>query len=514
MSRTLLSAYDKNGLIELAQLLANAGHELVASGGTAHALAEAGLPVISVASLTGQEEMLGGRVKTLHPAIHAGILARDTDADRAQLAQAGFAMIDMVVCNLYPFQQVSALPDTSLEAAIEQIDIGGVALLRAAAKNFARVITLCDPADYEMVADLLRAGQEVDLATRRALAAKVFALTQAYDDAIHARLFQEDSPSAALKNEAPARITQTLHRSEALRYGENPHQAAAWFSFTPGAGPLGGELLGGQKQLSYNNYLDLDAAWRAVSSFAAPTVVVVKHLSPIGLASSDILSDACTQALAADKLSSFGSVIASNRQVDEAFVRALGKVFVEAIIAPDFDEETLASLGAKRKNCRLLRMSCQAAGTGWEQRSVTGGLLLQRTDQGDSPDTKWRTVTARQPDENELEALDYAWRAAQHVPSNAIVIARPGAVVGVGGGLPSRVDAVELAVRKAGARAQGAALASDAFFPFADGIEAAIAAGVSAVIQPGGSVRDAEVIAAADEGGIAMVFSGTRHFRH
>ena len=513
MSRTLLSVSDKNGLVELAQLLANAGHELVASGGTAHALAEAGLPVTSVATLTGQEEMLGGRVKTLHPAIHAGILARDTEADRAQLAQAGFAMIDMVVCNLYPFQQVSAQPGTSLEAAIEQIDIGGVALLRAAAKNFARVITLCDPADYEMVADLLRAGRKIDFATRRTLAAKVFALTRAYDDAIHARLLRED-PATAQDSEAPARITQTLHRSEALRYGENPHQAAAWFSLTPGAGPLGGELLGGLKQLSYNNYLDLDAAWRAVSSFDAPTVVVVKHLSPIGLASDDDLSDACTQALAADPLSSFGSVIAANRLVDEAFVRALGKVFVEAIVAPGFEADALTLLGAKRRNCRLLRMSCQTDGTGWEQRSVTGGLLLQRADLGDPPDTQWRTVTERPPDENELEALDYAWRAAQHVPSNAIVIARAGAVVGVGGGLPSRVDAVELAVRKAGARAQGAALASDAFFPFADGIEAAIAAGVSAVIQPGGSVRDAEVIAAADAGGIAMVFSATRHFRH
>ena len=513
MSRTLLSVYDKSGLVELAQLLANAGHELVASGGTAHALAEAGLPVTSVATLTGQEEMLGGRVKTLHPAIHAGILARDTDADRAQLAQAGFAMIDMVVCNLYPFQHVSAQPGTSLDAAIEQIDIGGVALLRAAAKNHARVITLCNPADYKMVAELLRAGPEVNLTTRRTLAAKVFALTQVYDDAIHARLLRED-PATAQDGETPARIKQTLYRSGSLRYGENPHQAAAWFSLTPGAGPLGGELLGGQRQLSYNNYLDLDAAWRAVNSFSAPTVVVVKHLSPIGLASADELRDACTEALAADPLSSFGSVIAANRNVDEAFVRALGKVFVEAIVAPGFEADALTLLGAKRRNCRLLRMSCQTASIGWEQRSVTGGLLLQRADQGDPPETQWRTVTARQPDENELEALDYAWRAAQHVPSNAIVIARPGAVVGVGGGLPSRVDAVELAVRKAGARAQGAALASDAFFPFADGIEAAIAAGVSAVIQPGGSVRDAEVIAAADAGGIAMVFSGTRHFRH
>ncbi|MCY4525592.1 MAG: bifunctional phosphoribosylaminoimidazolecarboxamide formyltransferase/IMP cyclohydrolase [Anaerolineaceae bacterium] len=513
MPRALLSVSDKSGLIELARALVAAGYELIASGGSARTLSEAGLPVTAVDTLTGQRELLGGRVKTLHPALHAGILARDSSADLEELEHAGFAPIDVVVCNLYPFQQVSAREDATLEDAVEQIDIGGVALLRAAAKNFGRVTTLCDPADYGLLEQALKAGKKIDLATRRSLAAKVFELTQAHDAAIHARLLQEGLASPQT-GAAPAILTQTLYRSEVLRYGENPHQPAAWYSQTPGAGPLGGELLGGQRQLSYNNYLDLDAAARAVQDFPLPTVAVVKHLSPIGLASDERLPKACQQALAADPLSSFGGVLASNRRVDAAFVEALGKVFVEAIVAPDFDEDSLDLLGATRRNCRLLRLATSSTGDTWQQRSVSGGLLLQGADRGDPDGSAWRTVTDREPDDGEQQALAYAWRAVQHVPSNAIVIARPLAVAGVGGGLPSRVDAVKLAVSKAGKRAAGAALASDAFFPFADGIEAAIDAGITAVIQPGGSVRDAEVIAAANEGGIAMVFTGARHFRH
>ncbi len=513
MPRALLSVSDKSGLIELARALITAGYELVASGGTARTLSEASLSVTPVDMLTGQRELLGGRVKTLHPALHAGILARDSAADLAELEQAGFAPIDVVVCNLYPFREVSAREGTTLEDAIEQIDIGGVALLRAAAKNHSRVTTLCDPGDYGLLVQALEEGREIDLPTRRSLAAKVFALTQDYDTAIQRRLLQDVNASAQ-GGATPARLTQTFYRSEVLRYGENPHQGAAWYSQAPDAGPLGGELLGGQRQLSYNNYLDLDAAARAVQDFPLPTVAVVKHLSPIGLASDEDLAVACQQALAADPLSVFGSVLASNRPVDAAFFHALGKTFVEAIVAPDFDEDALALLGAKRKNCRLLRLPAWSTADAWQQRSVTGGLLVQSADEGDPTGSGWRTVTAREPDEQEQQALAYAWRAVQHVPSNAIVIARPCAVVGVGGGLPSRVDAVELAVHKAGERAQGAALASDAFFPFVDGIEAAIAAGIAAVIQPGGSVRDAEVIAAADDGNLAMVFTGVRHFRH
>ncbi|MCY3946397.1 MAG: bifunctional phosphoribosylaminoimidazolecarboxamide formyltransferase/IMP cyclohydrolase [Anaerolineaceae bacterium] len=513
MPRALLSVSDKSGLIDLARALVAAGHELVASGGTARTLSETGLPVTPVDALTGQQELLDGRVKTLHPALHAGILARDRAADLAELERAGFAPIDVVVGNLYPFREVSARQESTLDDAIEQIDIGGVALLRAAAKNFSRVITLCDPEDYGLLEQALSAGREIDLATRRSLAAKVFELTQAYDAAIFSRL-QQEGQEPTQGEATPARLTQTFHRSEVLRYGENPHQQAAWYSRAPGAGPLGGELLGGQRQLSYNNYMDLDAAARAVRDFPTPTVAVVKHLSPIGLASDEDLAISCQQALAADPLSAFGSVLASNRPVSAAFVAALGKTFVEAIVAPDFDDDALELLGTKRKNCRLLRLPVGPGGENWRQRSVSGGLLLQSADEGDPAGSEWRNVTAREPDVAERRALAYAWRAVQHVPSNAIVIATPCAVVGVGGGLPSRVDAVELAVRKAGGRAQGAALASDAFFPFADGVGAAIAAGITAVIQPGGSVRDAEVIAAADEGGIAMVFTGVRHFRH
>ncbi len=513
MPRALLSVSDKSGLIELARALVAAGYEMIASGGSARTLSNARLPVTPVEALTGQRELLGGRVKTLHPALHAGILARDSTADLSELEHFGFMPIDVVVCNLYPFREVSARDDASLEDAVEQIDIGGVALLRAAAKNFGRVTTLCDPADYALLERALQEGKKIDLATRRSLATKVFELTQAYDAAIHARLLQEGQ-SSAQNCATPALLTQTLYRSEVLRYGENPHQAAAWYSQTPGAGPLGGELLGGQRQLSYNNYLDLDAAARAVQDFPLPTVAVVKHLSPIGLASDEELAEACQQALAADPLSSFGGVLASNRRVDAAFVEALGKVFVEAIVAPDFDEDSLDLLGAKRRNCRLLRLATSSGGDAWQQRSVAGGLLLQGADRGDPAGSGWRTVTDREPDAGEQQALAYAWRAVQHVPSNAIVIAHPLAVAGVGGGLPSRVDAVKLAVSKAGKRAAGAALASDAFFPFADGIEAAINAGITAVIQPGGSVRDAEVIAAANEGDIAMVFTGVRHFRH
>ena len=513
MPRALLSVSDKSGLIDLARCLVAAGHELVASGGTAQMLSGAGLPVTPVDVLTGQQELLGGRVKTLHPALHAGILARNRAADLVELEQAGFAPIDVVVCNLYPFREVSARRDSTLEDAIEHIDIGGVALLRAAAKNFNRVITLCDPEDYGLLEEALSAAREVDLATRRSLAMKVFELTQAYDAAICSRLQTEGQESTQVGS-PPARLSQTLYRSEVLRYGENPHQQAAWYSQAPGAGPLGGDLLGGQRQLSYNNFLDLDAAARAVRDFPIPTVAVVKHLSPIGLASDEDLAVACKRALAADPLSAFGSVLASNRPVGAAFIAALGKTFVEAIVAPDFDEDALALLGKRRKNCRLLRLPPGPGGVTWQQRSVNGGLLLQSPDEGDPVGSVWRSVTAREPDEAERRALAYAWRAVQHVPSNAIVIANACAVVGVGGGLPSRVDAVNLAVRKAGERAQGAALASDAFFPFADGIEAAIAAGIAAVIQPGGSLRDAEVIAAADEGGIAMVFTGVRHFRH
>lgn len=513
MPRALISVYDKAGLIEFASELVRLGWDLVASGGTEHALRAAGLPVTSLTQVTGMPEMLDGRVKTLHPAIHAGILARNNQEDMDTLNAYGFAPINMVVCNLYPFQETVAQKGITLQDAIEQIDIGGVTLLRAAAKNFLHVVVICDSNDYTNVVAELNAAAEIDIATRRNLAVKAFALTRDYDTAIHAFLSADLAPGLPA-DDLPTHLSIGLHQTEVLRYGENPHQCAGYYSRTNGTGPLGGEMVGGQKQLSYNNYLDLDAAWRAVSSFNDPTVVIVKHLTPIGIATADTLAEAYSLALAADPVSAFGSVVAVNREVDAPFVEALGSVFTEAIAAPGFAAVAVDQLGEKRKNCRLVRITRPFDGLDYEVRTVHGGLLVQRVDMGDPEGTVFKTVTERKPTPQEYEALQYAWKAVQHVRSNAIVIAHPNRVVGVGGGLPSRVDAVKLAITKAGERAVGAALASDAFFPFADGIQAAIEAGITAVIQPGGSIRDAEVIEAANQGNITMVFTGIRHFRH
>jgi len=515
MPRALLSVYDKTDIIKFGTDLINMGWDLVASGGTERTLRDAGLPVTSVDALTGVPEMLGGRVKTLHPAIHAGILARDTQADIDDLNHNGYAPIKLVICNLYPFQETIAKPDITLQDAVEQIDIGGVTLLRAAAKNFFHVTAVCDPSDYAKVTASLKGGGDIELALRRTLAVKAFAHTRDYDTAIHAYLARGTMTSVpAVTTDLPDQLSLGMQKIETLRYGENSHQQGAYYSQATGSGPLGSTVLSEGKQLSYNNILDLDAAWRTVSSFSEPTVVIVKHLTPTGIASAKTITAAYPQALASDPLSAFGGVIAVNRPVDDDFVEALGTLFVEAIAAPSFSDSAQATLIAKRKNCRLLRVAQPFNGTDFEIRAVHKGLLVQRADMGDPEGTTLKTVTERPPTQDELQALEYAWKAVMHVKSNAIVLAIPGATVGVGGGLPSRVDAVKLAVTKAGDRAQGAALASDAFFPFADGLEAAVAAGVTAVVQPGGSIRDSQVIEAANKAGIAMVFTGTRHFRH
>lgn len=515
--RAILSVSDKTGLIELGRGLAGLGWELIASGGTARALREAGLPARDVAELTGAPEMLGGRVKTLHPAVHGGILARDTAPDRADLVAAGFGFIDLVVCNLYPFAATVARPDASEAEAIEQIDIGGVTLLRAAAKNFARVMVLCDPADYGRALDALRAGGP-DEALRRKWAVKAFALTSAYDAAVEACLAgARGSGEAEEDGGLPARLDLQLARAQVLRYGENPHQAAALYAAGPDVGPLGGRLIRG-KELSYNNLLDLDAAWRAAESFLRPAVVIVKHLSPCGLAIGPDAAVAFPAALASDPVSAFGGVIAANRPVDAAFVAALeaAELFVEAVVAPAFSPEAVAWFAARKKQCRLLALGDSFAepAAAVELRAIRGGVLAQTRDAGDPPDAGWRVVSRRSPAMGEEAALRFAWIACGHVKSNAIVLAHETATVGIGGGLPSRVDAVRLATGKAGARALGAVMASDAFFPFADGLEVAAAAGVTAVVEPGGSVRDDEVIAAADRLGLALVFTGARHFRH
>ena len=521
-SRAILSVYDKTGLLPLAHTLLDHGWELVASGGTGNTLRSAGLPVTGVSQITGAPEMLGGRVKTLHPAVHAGILARDDEADWDELAANGIKRIDMVVCNLYPFRQTVRRAGVTIEEAVEQIDIGGVTLLRAAAKNFARVTVLCDPANYQAVLDELLAHGALSPATRRQLALKAFTHTRDYDTAISAYLATlEAGESGGL----PPTLSLALQQEQTLRYGENPHQAAALYTREPGAGPLGGHLLQG-KPLSYNNLLDLDAAWRAAAAFEQPAVVIVKHLSPCGIAVHPRApAQAFPAALASDPVSAFGGVIAANRAVDETFAAAIeeANLFVEAIVAPAFSPKAQEWFAQHKKNCRLLALrdvdlGAERAARRLDVRAIRDGFLVQTADAGDPVGVQWRVVTQRQPDTAQWDTLRFAWTAVNYVKSNAIVLAQGtahrNATVGIGGGLPSRVDAVRLAVAKAGEKAQGAVLASDAFFPFPDGIEVAAQAGVRAVIQPGGSIRDDAVIAAADKLGVSMVFTGARHFRH
>jgi phosphoribosylaminoimidazolecarboxamide formyltransferase/IMP cyclohydrolase len=512
MPTALLSVSDKTGLASFGQGLAELGWSLVASGGTARSLRDAGLIVVDVAELTGAPEMLGGRVKTLHPTVHAGILARATQADMAELASLGIRPIDLVVCNLYPFQETVSGSDASLAEAVEQIDIGGVTLLRGAAKNFNRVTVVCDPNDYQEVLADLRTRGVTSAETRQRLALRAFAHTRDYDSAIERYLRQAVDPSPqpwALQ--LPSTLSLSLPQSQEMRYGENPHQVAGLYA-EPGVGPLGGRLLQG-KPLSYNNLLDLDAAWSAALSFEEPTIVIVKHLSPCGIASAERLAAAFPAALTSDPVSAFGGVIAANRPVDCATAKEMHELFVEAIAAPSFGDEALECFAQRKPNCRLVAISFPVEEK-WSLRSVAGGLLVQSIDRGDPPEVEWRVVTQRQPADDELAALRFAWQACRHIKSNAIVLARNAATVGIGGGLPSRLDAVKLAVTKAGERTRGAVMASDAFFPFPDAVEVAAEAGVTAVIQPGGSVRDEAVIAAAERLGLAMVFTGARHFRH
>lgn len=499
MPKAILSVYDKTGLADFARSLSELGWTLIASGGTARLLNEQGLAVTEVADYTGSPEILSGRVKTLHPAIHGGLLARQTEDDRQQLEALGWDYIDLVAVNLYPFEQTIMEPGATLEDAIENIDIGGVTLVRAAAKNFERVTLVCDPADYETVLTELRSGG-VSSQTRRRLAVKGFAQTTRYDASISGYL----APDGAFSFQA--------YPVQVLRYGENPHQSATLYGYEPGAGPLGGMALQG-KPLSYNNLLDLDAAWRAAVYFDRPTVCIVKHLSPCGLASADTLAEAFPQALASDPVSAFGSVIATNRSFDADIAQALGSLFVECIAAPGFTPKALEIL-TRHKNLRLVDMPSTIVDPLFELRSVNGGILRQAVDLGDPADTAWHVVTQRQPTEAEWHSLRFAWKACQHVKSNAIVFAQDEATVGIGGGQPNRVDCVRIAAQRAGDKARGAVMASDAFFPFPDSVEAAAQAGITAIVEPGGSVRDGESIAVADTHGIAMVFTGVRHFRH
>jgi phosphoribosylaminoimidazolecarboxamide formyltransferase/IMP cyclohydrolase len=529
--RALLSVSDKTGLMEFARGLADLSVELVSTGGTARALRGAGLAVTEAADVTGFPEMLGGRVKTLHPRIHAGILAvRGNPEHERQLAADGIAPIDLVAVNLYPFEATLTRPEATLSEVIEQIDIGGPALLRSAAKNFTDVAVIADPADYSRVlADLQANDGTLPAATRVDLARKAFAHTARYDTLI-AGLFERlsvegarirpESPLSALGSQPafPRLLQLRLEKVQDLRYGENPHQRAALYRDLGGSAGLAAARQLHGKDLSYNNLLDLHAAWELGREFGEPTAVIAKHGNPCGVATAENLLDAYTRAHAADSLSAFGGIIAFNRPVDAATARAVAATFVEAVVAPAYTDEALAVLREK-KNLRLLEFPTGAEGggpteEGFEVRSVSGGILVQDRDGVTLDPAGLRTVTRRSPSEAERRALLFAWTVVKHVKSNAIVLASHDATVGIGAGQMSRVDSVKLAITKAGTAARGTVLASDAFFPFRDGVDVAAAAGVTAVIQPGGSVRDAEVVAAADERGMAMIFTGIRHFRH
>lgn len=510
--RAILTVYDKTGLVEFAQGLSELGVELYSTGGTEAALAEAGLAVRSLAELTGFPEILDGRVKSLHPAVHGGILARRDDPGHLRELEAhGIGPIDLVAVNLYPFVETVRRPDASLQQALENIDIGGVALLRAAAKNFPDVLVVVDPRDYREVLAALREGQ-VPLPQRRRLAYKAFQHVALYDTAVAEYLREADELF-------PETLTFGLRKRLDLRYGENPHQRGAFYeeqTVAPGDGRgiAGAEQLHGI-ELSYVNIIDADAAWRAACDFAEPTVVVVKHASPCGLASHPDLAEAYRRAFAGDPVSAYGGIVAANRPFNEEMAAAMKGVLYHVVIAPDYEPAALERL-EKRRDLRILRVPLREAApaSAMDYRRVSGGILIQEEDHYPDNKLELRAVTKRGPTSDELEDLRFAWRAVKHVKSNAIVLARDRALVGVGAGQPNRVTSVHLALRAAGEKAAGSALASDAFFPFPDGVELAGDSGVRAIIQPGGSIRDEECIAAADARDMAMVFTGVRHFRH
>jgi phosphoribosylaminoimidazolecarboxamide formyltransferase/IMP cyclohydrolase len=517
--RALLSVSDKTGIVGFARLLAAQGAEILSTGGTAKALREAGVAVKDVSEHTGFPEILDGRVKTLVPQVHGGLLGRrDEAAHAAQMAQHGIAPIDLIAVNLYPFEAMVA-QGAGFDDCIENIDIGGPAMIRSAAKNHAHVVVCTEPAHLERVAGELAAGGGTTLALRRALAAEAYARTAAYDAAIAAWF-------AAQAGEAfPPRLTLAGARAQLLRYGENPHQRAAFYRDGTGRAGIATARQVQGKELSYNNLNDTDAAFECVAEFARPAIVIVKHANPCGVAEGADLAAAWEAALRCDPVSAFGGIVAANRPLDAAAAERIAAIFTEVVIAPDADAAAL-EIFARKKNLRLLLTGGlpDPGAPGLAIRSVAGGFLAQSRDAGRVTADTLTTVTQRAPTPAELEDLLFAFRVCKHVKSNAIVYAKGGATVGIGAGQMSRVDSARIAAWKSGeaARAsgsdvplaQGSVVASDAFFPFADGLEAAAAAGATAVIQPGGSMRDAEVIAAADRAGLAMVFTGMRHFRH
>jgi phosphoribosylaminoimidazolecarboxamide formyltransferase / IMP cyclohydrolase len=521
IARALISVYDKTGIVDFARELASLSVEIVSTGGTAKLLREAGVEVRDVAELTGWPEMLGGRVKTLHPKVHGGILfQRSKPNDRAQVAEYKIEPIDLVVVNLYPFSATAATPGVSADELIENIDIGGPAMVRSAAKNFQSVGVVTDPADYPAIVAELRDSRELSLATRLELARKAYARTARYDGEIATeleRLSANGEVAIGKLEKLPARIHIDLERRQPMRYGENPHQAAALYipAGRPPAGLAGASQLQG-KELSYNNLVDLNAAWGLVSEFKRPAVAIIKHNNPCGAAEQGSLREAYLAALACDPVSAFGGVLAFNKPLDEAAAEEVSKLFVECIVAPGYEAPALQKFASK-KNLRLLQMPAEAAPVELELKRISGGVLVQEPDRHTLSEGDLKVVTERALSESELRALLFGWKVCKHVKSNAIVFAHEGYTVGIGAGQMSRVDSVKLAVMKAetaGLALGKTVVASDAFFPFPDGVEAAGEAGATAVIQPGGSVRDGDVIAAANRLGIAMVFTGVRHFLH
>ena len=511
--KALLSVYDKTGIEELAKALIKGKADLVSTGGTFSALSAANLPVQQVADLTGFPEMLGGRVKTLHPHVHGGILAkRENPEQMEELLTAGIQPIDVVVVNLYPFVETIRKPGVTLEEAQENIDIGGPTMIRAAAKNFLSVVILVDPADYQWVAAKLN-SDELNPVDRRYLAAKAFKHVSDYDRSINSYLVQQSSSASQLPDE----LSLNLTKIEDLRYGENPHQSAALYSpGTPASlGIAGAKQIHG-KDLSFNNILDANAAWNIVTDFDEPTIAIIKHGNSCGLCSNHDLTEAYKRALEGDSVSAFGGIIGSNCIITEAVAKEMKDVFYEVLLAPGYEPEALEVL-QKRRNLRILTVKPQASELNeyfYDYRIISGGFLVQTQDDLAEDFATWECVTRREPNHSEYEDLVFAWKAAKHIKSNAIVFAKDKTLTGMGAGQPNRVVSVHLSERVAGQKAPGSVLASDAFFPFPDNIELAAAAGITAVIQPGGSIRDEEVINAANQSNIAMVFTGTRHFKH
>jgi phosphoribosylaminoimidazolecarboxamide formyltransferase/IMP cyclohydrolase len=525
--RALLSVYRKEGIVDLARGLAGRGFEILSTGGTAAELEQAGIAVSAVSEITGFPEILDGRVKTLHPKIHAGILAcRELPQHMSALAQHGIAPIELVVVNLYPFEEKVA-KGCSFEEAVENVDIGGPTLVRAAAKNFRSVAVVVDPADYALLLEQLDRPEGIDAATRLYFAQKAFRHTGRYDAAIagyFAQVEERDGTYAPAENDEtfPYRLGLTFEKVQDLRYGENPHQKAAFYAeqnvdTRQDTGITWAKQLWG-KELSFNNILDADATWSAAVDFAEPTVAIVKHTNTCGLASHPDIAEAYRRAFAGDTVSAFGGIVASNRKVNLEMAEAMRDVFYEIVIAPEYDDDALELL-EKKKNLRILLAELPpdyaATPIGYlDYRRVKGGLLVQTSDSLAENDIHLKTITQRKPTKAELDDLLFAWRAVKHIKSNAILLVKDKAIVGMGAGQPNRVVSVDIATKKAGDKSKGSVMASDAMFPFPDSVEQAAAAGVTAIIQPGGSIRDEDSIKAADKHDIAMVLTGVRHFLH